>query len=72
MAEGFANRIKDQPETIEAAYKIAYGRPPSGEERAAAIAFSSAQIKSHNGDKQKALADLCAALMSANEFIYVE
>ena len=72
MAEGFANRIKDQAETIDAAYLIAYGRKPSEPERQNAIAFSSEQIKSHNGDKNKALADLCAALMSANEFIYIE
>ena len=45
---------------------------PTEAERKGAIAFSSAQIESHNGDKQRALADLCAALMSANEFIYVE
>ncbi len=41
-------------------------------ERKTAIAFSAAQIESHNGDKNRALADLRAALMSANEFVYVE
>ena len=72
MAEGFAQRIQAEPETIVTAYRLAYGRPPSDAERRAAIAFSKAQVESHGGDKQKALADFCAALMSANEFVYIE
>ena len=72
MAEGFAKRIAGAEKPIDDAYKIAYGRLPTELERHNAIAFSAAQIESHNGDKQRALADFCAALMGSNEFIYVE
>ena len=72
MAEGFAKRIAMVPDLIESAYLIAYGRKPTDAERVACEAFVRAQHKSHNGDRHKALTDFCAALMSANEFIYIE
>jgi cytochrome c553 len=72
MAEGFAGRIIGEEDAIGAAYMIAYGRTPSDRERTLGAGFIRKQLQSHNGDLKKTLSDFCAALMSANEFIYVE
>jgi cytochrome c553 len=72
MAEGFAGRIMGEEDWLGAAYMLAYGRPPSDGERALGEGFVRKQLQSHNGDRQKTLGDFCAALMSANEFIYIE
>ena len=72
MAEGFADRIIKEEDRIGAAFMIAYGRPPSDRERTLGTEFIEKQLQSHNGDLKKTLSDFCAALMSANEFIYVE
>ena len=72
MAEGFAKRIADDADPVGSAYLIAYGRRPSDGESAVAGAFLRQQEESHAGDRAKALTDFCAALMSANEFIYIE
>lgn len=72
MAEGFAARIAGEEDRIGAAYMIAYGRPPTGGERALGEGFVKKHLQSHNGDLGKTLGDFCAALMSANEFIYIE
>jgi hypothetical protein len=72
MAEGFARRIADAPDRVGTAYVIAYGRPPSQRERTLSEAFLQRQTGSRNADVKTALTDFCAALMSANEFIYIE
>jgi cytochrome c553 len=72
MAEGFAGRIIGEDDWLGAAYMIAYGRPPSERERTLGAAFVRRQSQSHSGDLKKSYSDFCAALMSANEFIYVE
>ncbi len=72
MAEGFAGRIIREADAVGAAYMIAYGRPPSDRERTLGAEFIRKQLQSHNGDLRKTLSDFCAALMSANEFIYIE
>lgn len=72
MAEGFAGRITGEKDWLGAAYMIAYGRPPSARERILGAGFVRKQLQSHHGDRRKTLSDFCAALMSANEFIYVE
>lgn len=72
MAEGFAGRIAGEEDWLGAAYMLAYGRPPSDGERALGEGFVRGQLRSHDGDRQKTLGDFCAALMGANEFIYVE
>jgi mono/diheme cytochrome c family protein len=72
IAEGFAKRIASEEDQIGAAYLIAYGRLPTDEERVVVDAFMHRQEESHGGDQRKALSDFCAALMSANEFIYIE
>lgn len=72
MAEGFAGRIIGEKDWMSAAYLIAYGRPPSDRERLSGERFVRQQLESHNGDLRKTLGDFCAALMSANEFIYID
>jgi hypothetical protein len=72
MAEGFAGRISGEKDWVGAAYVIAYGRPPSIRERTLGEEFVRRQLQSHNGESRTALSDFCAALMSANEFIYIE
>ena len=72
MAEGFANQISGAADPVSSAYAIAYGRPPSNQEHLAAESFIHQQHQSHQGDQPKALTDFCAAIMSANEFIYIE
>ena len=72
LAEGFAKRISGKSDPIKEAYQIAYGRLPSDIELSAAVAFIEKQQKSHDNNKHKALSDFCGALMSANEFIYIE
>ncbi len=72
MAEGFAKRLSGATDPLTETYRIAYGRMPSGGELARARDFLGKQQQLHNGDKHKALADFCGAIMSANEFIYIE
>ncbi|MGI9244244.1 MAG: PSD1 and planctomycete cytochrome C domain-containing protein [Verrucomicrobiales bacterium] len=72
MSKGFAQRLSGVADPIATAYMIAYGRPPSGPEHRSAEAFVQEQRQSHDGDLDRALTDFCAALMSANEFIYID
>jgi hypothetical protein len=62
---------------VRAAYRIALGREPTGEELADAVAFIEGQTESHQqagraDAPQGAMADLCQALLCLNEFVYVE
>ncbi len=72
MAKGLARRITGEDDPVTTAYMIAYGRAPSEHEHQAAEAFVQAQQQSHQDDRNQALSDFCAALMSANEFIYID
>ncbi len=82
-AEAFAKRVATDSvgKSIELAYQYAFGRKPTEQELAIAIGFLGTQdspnIFEENGDKEKnlkgsALVDLCQAIMSMNEFVYVE
>jgi hypothetical protein len=71
-AQGFAGRITEEKDLIGKAYVIAYARLPSDGERNLGEAFVRRQSRSHGGDVRKALIDFCAALMSANEFVYID
>jgi hypothetical protein len=67
MAERLAARLEqerpgDRAAQLERAYRLAYGRPPSADELAAA-----AQVASKHG-----LAAFTRALLNSNEFLYVE
>jgi hypothetical protein len=58
-------------------YREAFARPPSAEERTAAIGFLAAQARLHGGDfahqprQEAAWADLAHALINAKEFVFV-
>jgi mono/diheme cytochrome c family protein len=81
MAEAFATRIAAQAKTpgeqVRAVYRAAMGRLPNEKEQAASLAFLRHQQASYIASKTKAasrmaLVDLCQAVMSLNETIYVE
>jgi hypothetical protein len=63
---------------VQAAYRFVLGRDPRTEELADALAFLSRQEQTFQNsplqarEKQEALVDLCQALLSLNEFAYVE
>jgi hypothetical protein len=55
---------------VDRAYRLAYARAPSGEERMAAVKF----LERHDtitGDRKKSLDDLCHMLLNSNEFLYL-
>jgi len=47
---------------VEAAYRLAFGRPPTAEERVALVAH----VQRHG------LANGCRVLLNANEFLFVD
>ena len=64
-------------EAVRSAYLLALSRPPTAQETGDALAFLAQQTASYQTSKQDnaahlALADFCQALMSSNEFVYVE
>lgn len=83
-AEAFARRIDAEmpdagkgDEAVQRAYRRAFGRSPSKQERSLATEFLARQAELHrqagHGEPDRlALTDLCQTLMSMNEFIYVE
>ncbi|MCO6453864.1 MAG: PSD1 domain-containing protein [Pirellulaceae bacterium] len=79
FAEGFAGRLAGlpAPEAIERAYRLAFGRSPTAEERQLAERFLHSQADAHQqagraDGSRLALIDLCQTLLSMNEFVYVE
>ena len=55
---------------VERAWKLAYSRPPSEEERRSALAFIESQSAAA-GSPEEALVDLCHTLLISNEFLYM-
>ncbi|HVS34464.1 MAG TPA: PSD1 and planctomycete cytochrome C domain-containing protein [Gemmataceae bacterium] len=66
QAECFAERLQkmsdDPAKQVEAAYRLAYGRPPTVEERDALVEYA----------KKHGLAKACRVLFNANEFVFVD
>ena len=67
-AAAFARRLEqvgpaDVGSMVDAAYRLAYGRMPQPDERAAAVRFL---------DHGAELVDFCHALMNSNEFLFVD
>jgi mono/diheme cytochrome c family protein len=67
------------PATVRHAYQLAFSRPPSPAEGAATLDFLREQEARYRGAGkaaraalEQAYADFCQALLSANEFIYVD
>jgi hypothetical protein len=85
-ARDFAARLEREaganpPDQIALAWRLAYGREISAEERATSLAFLSQQATiSLSGvaapgqptAQSRALASLCQAVLSSNEFLYVD
>ncbi|QEL15003.1 PSD1 and planctomycete cytochrome C domain-containing protein [Limnoglobus roseus] len=82
-AAAFAARVmpadgKDLPKGVDAAYRLAFGRPPTPTEAAAAREFLRQQVGVASGKavtpdgRKKAWTDFCHALLNANEFLYVD
>jgi hypothetical protein len=70
-----AARVKDDAGMtvdgqIERAFRIAYGRQPSGRELASSRSFFERQAALSSSDA--ALVDLCHVLLNSNEFLYLE
>jgi hypothetical protein len=81
-AEAFARRVrpdeKVSPEVaVRSAYRVALGRGPSDAELSDATEFLREQEASYRADGRPnpgplAMADFCQAVMSLNEFVYVD
>jgi hypothetical protein len=85
-AGDFASRLLkdtngDPGAIIERAYPLAFGRPPTAEERDAGIEFLARQDRERSARDSKqtrdeirrqALTDYCQVLFGLNEFIYVD
>ncbi len=69
-AAGFAKRVMrdDEAEGVRAAFRLAYGRPPTEAEAAEARSF----LRQHSADRPAAWTDFCHALLNSNEFLYVD
>ena len=76
-AESFAQKLDGATDRIGHAYNAAIGREPSAEERNLAEEFLAGQSAEYrdagrNDADKVALADLCQAILSINEFVYVD
>ncbi|HEX3872016.1 MAG TPA: DUF1549 and DUF1553 domain-containing protein, partial [Pirellulales bacterium] len=82
QASYFVERLKREApenlkEQVRRAWRLAYGRDASSGEVEEAIAFVSAQSKNFDAKGKvpptiRALANLCQALLSSNEFLYID
>jgi len=77
QAARFAQRLEkeigdDQNRQIARAWQLAFSRSPDDRELAAALKFLSTQAEAKPKDKRQPLTDLCQALLSANEFLYLD
>ena len=65
------------PQRIDQMYRVAFARPPTADEQAAALGFLADQATRHGGDftadprNEPAWADLAHALINTKEFIFV-
>jgi hypothetical protein len=66
QARFFADRLRvmsaDPGRRIEAGYRLAFGRPPTSEERAALVGYAA----------RHGLANACRLLFNANEFVFID
>jgi hypothetical protein len=69
--------LAEEGDKVGHAYRSAFGRDPSSDERRLAEKFRTDQASEYRDagrtDAEKvALADLCQAIFSMNEFVYVD
>ncbi len=77
-AQAFAERVlaeagTDLARQIEAAFEIAYSRPPQADEKKLALEFLTAHrevINDRSSKGETTLTDLCHMLLNSNEFVY--
>ncbi len=81
QAEKLAKQIAPSLETplpnaIDAAYRIAFARLPSADERDAMNTFIQSQLEIMGGtnpaNQEKALVEFCHTLLCLNEFVYID
>jgi hypothetical protein len=80
QAGHFAERVRreagnDPKAQAIRAWRLAFGRAPSAQDVEGAVAFLEAQTETFRGrpePQQQALATFCQALLSANEFLYID
>jgi Protein of unknown function (DUF1553) len=72
----FARRLRkdavDPPSQITRAWQLAFSRSPTANELAGALEFLSSQATAKPKDELQPLTNVCQALLSANEFLYVD
>ena len=57
---------------VDRAWKMAYSRMPSAEERAKALQFIDRQMQLlEKPSREAAMVDLCHMLLNSNEFVYM-
>jgi hypothetical protein len=61
---------KNLPDTVNQAYRAAFGRSPTAEESAAGVEYLT--TRGADDKQDRALQDYALKLFSLNEFIYVE
>jgi mono/diheme cytochrome c family protein len=85
-AADFANRLSQQvgldfAQSVDEAYRLAFGRPPTDAERDAGVEFLARQYRERSGRdpqvsppevQRQALTDYCQVLFGLNEFVYVD
>jgi hypothetical protein len=79
QADAFMDRLRkeqpaDEAARVDAAYRLAFGRPANSIERHRALAFLDEQAKRVNAADTRAAAwkDFCHVLLNASEFLYVD
>ena len=80
QSKAFAQRVmRDEtgsPERADRAWRLAFGRSPSEDEQAGALAHVEAQQKrfaaNAGNNEEEAWTSLCHVLLNANEFIYLD
>ena len=76
-AKAFGARIMreapTQPERLDRAFRLALGRPPSADERAAAEEFLAAERPAAGNDADASKwTDFCQMIFASNAFLFVE
>jgi hypothetical protein len=76
-AAGFTSRLlpaarKSLSEAVDLAYRLAFGRPPTEREREEGRTFLSERRAAPGVSLEAALSEYALALLSLNEFIYVD
>jgi hypothetical protein len=78
-AEGLARRLAGSPDAaaVDRAYRIVLGRGPDARETQLSLDFLAGQAAAYRKEgradaDQRARVDFCQALLSANEFVYVD